>query len=155
MIKTIDKALEYAKEKLKEAQQTVEMIERLKKFITVSIDRLNIFSESVWVTVTPMSLKEAMAYMKKLKAKNFYLEVTKSTYNGSENCELVGMVKLDGVEIKLDVPISDIKEPVMRFSHSGSTTRSKVTGVVMLRNIEPFKRQSICHSLHQIRFYLK
>lgn len=155
MSQTIDKALEYAKEKLKEAQETVVMIERLKKFITVSIDRLNIFSESVWVTVTPMSLKEAMAYMKKLKAKNFYLEVTKSTYNGSENCVLVGMVKLDGVEIKLDIPISDIKEPVMRFSHSGSTTRSKVTGVVMLRNIEPFTRQSICHSLHQIRFYLK
>lgn len=151
---TLNTALEDAKKDLKEAQEKIKMIERLSKYITVGITRLGFYSGEVWVDITEMSLKDGIAYFKKLKIKDFYLSVMKYTHGGTERSELKGLIVIDGVQVKIDIPINDIKEPVLQFRYRGSTSRSKITGVVLLRTVAPFKRSMVYQFNHEVRFML-
>jgi hypothetical protein len=145
-------ALESAVSDLKEAKAKVALLAKLKKFITVPIDRLFLFDEA-WVMLAPMSMNEAIKVMKQVKAKKWILRGHKSTYNGSEDFSLISNIVLAETPIKLFIEINDIKEQHMKFRRTGSTSRSKAVGIDVLKTPPQFNYHKVCHGLFTVEYY--
>ena len=146
-------ALEQSYRDLEEAKAKVAMIEKLKAFISVKIMTLHLFGEC-WITTEAMSLEDAIKYMKARKLKGYKLKAQKSTFNSSEDFELFVHTEFEGTKLKIQIPVNSIKETIMSFRRTGSTSRSRVTGINVLKGIKPFSGCKICHGLCTAEFYI-
>jgi hypothetical protein len=146
-------ALEQSIRDLEEAKAKCAMIEKLKAFITVPIMTLHLFNDC-WITTGAMSLEEAIKYMKTRKLKGYKLKAHKSTYNSSEDFELFVHTEFEGTKLKIQIPVNSIKETIMKFRRTGSTSRSRATGIDVLKGIAPFNGYKVCHGLFTAEFYI-
>ena len=145
-------ALEQSIRDLEEAKAKCAMIDKLKEFITVPIMTIHLFKEC-WITTGAMSLDEAIKYMKARKLKGYRLKAHKSTWNSSEDFELFVHTEFEGTKLKIQIPVNSIKETIMKFRRTGSTSRSRATGIVVVKGIAPFTGYAVCHGLFTVEFF--
>ena len=175
-------ALEQSLRNLEEAKAKVAIIETIKAYITQPIMSLIMLTNHVSITLPPMGLTEAIKYLSSLKLlktavytgyglkavkdmghlpksagskvkKNFGLYVKKySDYK--EESYLFGFIDIDGTTIEVSIPINDMGEPVSRFKHSGSTTRSKIVGLTVLRTPKPFTWYINWSGIHNVEYFV-
>jgi hypothetical protein len=100
-----------------------------------------------------MTMNDGIKYIKQIKDKKWTLEARKSTYNNSEDFKLLTFIKVDGIDIRVAIPINDIKEPHMSFRRTGSTSRSKAVGINVLKTPPQFNYYRVCHGLFTVEYY--
>lgn len=174
-------ALEQSIEALEIAKIKVALITKLQTIITKKIERLFWITKEATITLEAMSLKEAIAYIKTLKlidigkfegrgikpvvkqylkdGKLLHMATLKyamelTTYHNSSEClELLGYIEVDKTIVEVKIPINDIKDKLSSFRRSGSTYRSKITGMNILSTPEPFNTYVDWSSIHKAIFY--
>jgi hypothetical protein len=175
-------ALEQSIRTLEEAQAKIAIIEKLKAYITHQIMSLVMLTNHVSIELPPMGLSEAIKYLSSLKLlkasvysgyglkavkdmghlpksagskvkKNFGLYVKKYESN-KEDSYLFGFIDIDGTTIEVSIPINDIGEPVSKFKHNGSTTRSKIVGLTVLRTPKPFTWYINWSGIHNVEYFV-
>ena len=137
----METALEEALELIRLTKEKVALIEKLKSFIELPIMTLQMSNHN-WITLADQSLEDAMEYM---EARNliYHLHGEKSDYNNNEKFQLIADTVVDDNLIRIFIPINDIKDKVMQFTRSGSTSRSKAIGIMVINGIAPFTRYKI------------
>ncbi len=176
-------ALERSQNDLEEAKQKIAIIEKLKAIINRPIESLIMFTDEVRISLDAMSLTEAIKYITSLKLvdtgafsgrgikpitkKNmkdgkllhlttlpYAIDLTAYTHSiGSEKSELFGFILLGKTVVEVNIPINDFKERLTEFKHSGSTSRSRITGMVIKSTPKPFNSYINWSGIHKAIFY--
>lgn len=177
----MNELLEESKKAIKEAEQKVAMIKLLENYITKKIETLYIFKDMVNIRLEAMTLLEATTYLKNIKTiktaffrgrgvrpftkeetqdNKFYTKTTLpyamelQVYNTKEDVKLFGFIKLEnGTLVKVTIPVTDYTKKITQFKHSGSTSRSKITGMIILHIPEPFNDYVNWSGIHKVEFY--
>jgi hypothetical protein len=174
--------LERSVEEITEAQAKLSMLLKVQALIKKKIDRLFMFQGSVNITLEPMTLAEAFTYIKSLKliktaffkgrgVKPFIKEYTQdnkeftktrlpyamevNVYSDrSEKVSIFGYINLAcGTVVEINIPISDKMDKITQFKHNGSTSRSRITGMIVLSTPFPFNTHVNWSGIHKVEFY--